>query len=71
MNGHGRILTELSNLSRQNGGLMRANDADLVVMRDLDLQLKEYKQKYEQAKTELGSVKGAPIPIFFFCSFYL
>ncbi len=39
---------------------MTAKDSDLVVIRDLDLQLKEYKRKYEQAKTELRSVKGKP-----------
>jgi hypothetical protein len=32
---------------------MTAKDADLVVIRDLDGQLKEYKHKYEQARTEL------------------
>jgi hypothetical protein len=64
MNGNGRILMELSNLSRQNDELTTANGADLVVRRDLDLQLKEYKGKYEQDKSEF-SVKGAPIPIFF------
>lgn len=37
---------------------MAAKENDLNVIRDLDSQLKEYKQKYEQAKTELRSVKG-------------
>lgn len=51
-------MTELSDLSRRNDELMTAKDADLTVIRDLDAQCKEYKRKYEQAKTELRSVKG-------------
>jgi protein SPA2 len=56
------LLTELSDLSRWNDELMTAKDIDLVVIRDLDSQLKEYKQKYEQPKTELRSVKGDACP---------
>lgn len=52
------LLLELDNLNRRNDELMTAKDSDLSVIRDLDLQLKEYKRKYEQAKTELRSVKG-------------
>jgi hypothetical protein len=52
------LMIELSDLSRRNDELMTGKDADLVVIRDLDAQLKEYKRKYEQAKTELRSVKG-------------
>ncbi|KAJ3543974.1 hypothetical protein NM688_g5797 [Phlebia brevispora] len=52
------LMTELSDLSRRNDELMTAKDADLQVIRDLDTQLKEYKRKYEQAKTELRSVKA-------------
>lgn len=52
------LLTELDQLSRRNEELMTAKDSDLIVIRDLDGQLKEYKRKYEQAKTELRSVKG-------------
>ncbi|KAF9017999.1 hypothetical protein BDZ89DRAFT_1165453 [Hymenopellis radicata] len=52
------LLTELDQLSRRNEELMTAKDSDLIVIRDLDLQLKEYKRKYEQAKTELRSVKA-------------
>ena len=37
---------------------MAAKENDLNVIRDLDSQLKEYKRKYEQAKTELRSIKG-------------
>ncbi|KAJ7745491.1 hypothetical protein DFH07DRAFT_18330 [Mycena maculata] len=52
------LLTELGDLSRRNDELMTAKDADLVVIRDLDNQLKDYKRKYEAAKTELRSVKA-------------
>lgn len=52
------LMAELSDLSRRNDELMTAKDSDLAVIRDLDSQLKEYKRKYEQAKTELRSVKG-------------
>ncbi|KIK69320.1 hypothetical protein GYMLUDRAFT_67972 [Collybiopsis luxurians FD-317 M1] len=52
------LLTEVSDLSRRNDELMTAKDSDLIVIRDLDNQLKEYKRKYEQAKTELRSVKA-------------
>jgi len=52
------LLAEVSDLSRRNDELMTSKDSDLVVIRDLDAQLKEYKRKYEQAKTELRSTKG-------------
>ncbi|KAI0090600.1 hypothetical protein BDY19DRAFT_936134 [Irpex rosettiformis] len=52
------LMIELTDLSRRNDELMTAKDADLSVIRDLDTQLKEYKRKYEQAKTELRSVKA-------------
>ncbi|KAG7449778.1 uncharacterized protein BT62DRAFT_885871 [Guyanagaster necrorhizus] len=52
------LLRELEDLSRRNDDLMTAKDSDIIVMRDLDSQLKEYKRKYEQAKTELRSVKA-------------
>jgi hypothetical protein len=52
------LLTELSDLSHRNDDLMAAKDSDLAVIRDLDNQLKDYKRKYELAKTELRNVKG-------------
>jgi hypothetical protein len=62
------LIAEVSDLSRRNDELMTSKDSDLVVIRDLDAQLKEYKRKYEQAKTELRSVKGicahAILPVF-------
>lgn len=53
------LMTELTDLGRRNDELMTAKEADLTVIRDLDNQLKEYKRRYEQAKTELRSVKGS------------
>ncbi|KAF7976222.1 hypothetical protein HWV62_7240 [Athelia sp. TMB] len=52
------LLMELSELSRQNDELMSAKDNDMIIISDLDAQVKEYKRKYEQAKTELRSVKA-------------
>ncbi|KZT19829.1 hypothetical protein NEOLEDRAFT_1141535 [Neolentinus lepideus HHB14362 ss-1] len=52
------LMAELTDLSRRNDELMNAKDSDLAVIRDLDMQVKEYKRKYEQAKTELRSVKA-------------
>ncbi|KAH9846801.1 hypothetical protein C2E23DRAFT_851461 [Lenzites betulinus] len=52
------LLTELSDLSRRNDELLASRDSDLATIRDLDTQVKDYKRKYEQAKTELRSVKA-------------
>src|SRR5262249_40385085 len=52
------LLTDLSDLSRRNDEIMQARDSDLAAIRDLNAQLKEYKRKYELAKTELRNVKG-------------
>ncbi|KAI0665719.1 hypothetical protein C8Q78DRAFT_1063711 [Trametes maxima] len=52
------LTIELSDLSSRNDELTTARENDLVVIRDLDAQVKEYKRKYEQAKTELRSVKA-------------
>ena len=54
-------MIELNDLSRQNDELITSKDSDLILIRDLGNQLKEYKRKYEQAKTELRSVKGKNI----------
>jgi hypothetical protein len=40
------------------GSVPPERPAHVVVIRDLDVQLQECKRKYEQAKTELSSVKG-------------
>ncbi|KAF7321396.1 hypothetical protein MKEN_00660100 [Mycena kentingensis (nom. inval.)] len=52
------LLAELSELSRRNDELMMAKDADSATIRELDAQAKDYKRKYEQAKTELRSFKA-------------
>ncbi|KZT04794.1 uncharacterized protein LAESUDRAFT_727653 [Laetiporus sulphureus 93-53] len=52
------LMVELTDLSHRNDNLMTAKDSNLAVIRDLDAQLKGYKRKYEQAKTELRSVKA-------------
>jgi protein SPA2 len=52
------LIAEVSDLSRRNDKLMTSKDSDFIVIRDLDAQLKDHKRKYEQAKTELRSVKG-------------
>ena len=64
------LIAEVSDLSRRNDELMTSKDSDLIVIRDLDAQLKDYKRKYEQAKTELRSVKGryAHSPPFLFAA---
>jgi hypothetical protein len=53
------LMEELTELSRRNDELMTAKDADLVIIRDLDAQCKDYKRKYELAKTELRGLKGS------------
>ena len=57
------LMNELNELSRQNDELITSKDSDLILIRDLGNQLKEYKRKYEQAKTELRSVKGKIISL--------
>ncbi|KAF8629906.1 hypothetical protein AX15_003258 [Amanita polypyramis BW_CC] len=52
------LVSELTDLSRRNDELMAAKESDAKVIRELDNQLKEYKRKYEQAKTELRTVKA-------------
>lgn len=52
------VLTEASELSNRNEELLAARDKDNSIIRDLNSQMKEYKRKYEQAKTELRSLKG-------------
>lgn len=58
-------MNELNDLSRQNDELITSKDSDSILIRDLGNQLKEYKRKYEQAKTELRSVKGKISPWLF------
>ena len=57
------LMNELNDLSRQNEELIASKDSDMNLIRDLGNQLREYKRKYEQAKTELRSVKGKNISL--------
>ena len=50
--GGGAPLTELSGLFRRNDELLSGKYADLVVIRELDGQLKGYKKKYRLVKME-------------------
>ncbi|KAL5504573.1 SPA2 [Sanghuangporus vaninii] len=52
------LLSELADLSHRNDELMIAKESDMHVIHNLDMQLKEYKRKYETAKTELRSFKA-------------
>jgi protein SPA2 len=52
------LLTEVSDLSRRNDEIMQVREQDLVVIQDLNAQIKEYKRKYELAKTELRNIEG-------------
>ncbi|EJF55728.1 hypothetical protein DICSQDRAFT_130488 [Dichomitus squalens LYAD-421 SS1] len=52
------LMAELSDLSRRNDELQSEKDNDLAFIRELEGQVKEYKRKYEQAKTELRSAKA-------------
>src|ERR1700722_9841181 len=61
------LLAELSDLSNRNDELMSEKDLDLNAIRELENQVKEYRRKYEQAKTEIRSVKGTSIYSSKFC----
>jgi hypothetical protein len=52
------LLSELNDLSRRNDEGLSARESDQLLIRDLNSQLKDYKRKYELAKTELRNVKG-------------
>ncbi|EJD07954.1 uncharacterized protein FOMMEDRAFT_138038 [Fomitiporia mediterranea MF3/22] len=52
------LVSELAELSHRNDELMIAKESDLSVIHNLDVQLKDYKRKYETAKTELRSFKA-------------
>lgn len=51
-------MSELEELSQRNDELLNAKDSDLAVIQNLDSQCKDYKRKYESAKTELRSLKA-------------
>jgi archaellum component FlaC len=52
------LLAELSDISARNDELVTAKEDDGRLVRELEGQVREYKKKYELAKTELRSVKG-------------
>jgi hypothetical protein len=54
---HGGVLDGAVKSIPRNDEPMTAKVVDLVIL-DLDVQLKEYKRRYEQAKTELRRFKG-------------
>ncbi|KDQ11966.1 hypothetical protein BOTBODRAFT_113544 [Botryobasidium botryosum FD-172 SS1] len=52
------LLDELKDLSVRNEEMMAEKDSDALLMQNLNTQLKEYRRKYEQAKTELRNLKA-------------
>ncbi|PAV24137.1 cell polarity [Pyrrhoderma noxium] len=52
------LLSELADLQHRNDELMISKESDLSVINNLNMQLKEYKRKYETARTELRSFKA-------------
>ena len=52
------LMMELTRLQNRNDDLMAAKESDLQIIHNLDMQLKDYKKKYEAAKTELRGLKG-------------
>ena len=56
------LVDELKDLALRNEELSSEKDADQATIENLNHQVKDYKRKYEQAKTELRNVKGLSIP---------
>jgi protein SPA2 len=52
------LLAELADASSRNDELNAARESDAITIRDLENQVREWKKKYESAKTELRSIKG-------------
>ena len=52
------LLTELGDVSARNDELLAAREADARTIRELENQVREWRKKYENAKTELRSIKG-------------
>ena len=52
------LIVELDDLSRRNDILVMEKEADLLHIMNLEGEVKEYRRKYEAAKTELRSLKG-------------
>lgn len=56
------LIDELRDSSNRAEELMADKDADMVLIQTLNNQVKDYKRKYEQAKTELRNNKGDYYP---------
>ncbi|KAI0031844.1 hypothetical protein K488DRAFT_78811 [Vararia minispora EC-137] len=52
------LINELSDVSSRNEELILARESDAEVIRSLEEQVREWKRKYESAKTELRSIKA-------------
>jgi predicted nucleic acid-binding Zn-ribbon protein len=59
------LLGELGDLQGRNDELMDRSSKDTITMRELREQVREMKKKYEAAKTELRSAKGASPSLFY------
>lgn len=57
------LLDALRESSNRNEELMADKDADMLLVQTLNNQVKDYKKKYEQAKTELRNTKGDFLPL--------
>ncbi len=52
------LVDTLREMSARTEEMMADKDADMLLIQTLNEQIKEYKRKYEQAKTELRNIKG-------------
>ncbi|KZT51608.1 hypothetical protein CALCODRAFT_487776 [Calocera cornea HHB12733] len=52
------LVNELNELSERNEEMMHEKDNDAAIIRDLNAQIKEWRRKYENAKTELRHMKA-------------
>jgi chromosome segregation ATPase len=53
------LLDELKDVGLKNEEILAEKDSDYQTIQSLSKEVKEYKRKYEQAKTELRNFKGA------------
>lgn len=52
------LVDTLREMSARTEEMMADKDADMLLIQTLNEQIKEYKRKYEHAKTELRNIKG-------------
>lgn len=57
------MLEQLRELRNREDELMLDKEADMALVQTLNSQVKDYKKKYEQAKTELRNNKGESIGV--------